>query len=87
MACQPHDHVPTNEAERTQFMQDLLAHINGPNALMPFGLPSEGPRPHSHDIIFTQSEIDTLRAGGMLTAKTIEPDTTNEVHFYTIGCS
>lgn len=85
-ACQPHDHVPNNAQQAMMFFQDLLDHINGPDALMPYALPTEGPTPHTHALIFTQDEIDTLRSGGTLTAKTPEPDELDEVHIYTISC-
>ncbi len=83
-----HDHLPPN-AQRPAYFQMLAAHINGPDAVtMSFKVFTEGMAPgHTHEIEFTQTEIDTLRAGGTLASKAIKPDSTNEIHNYTITCT
>jgi hypothetical protein len=87
-ACNIHDHVPMNQQQATEFFEALLEHIMGPDATMPFELPMEGPGvPHTHELIFTQQEIDTLRSGGTLMNKTHEPDDIGDVHIYTISCA
>jgi hypothetical protein len=81
-----HDHIPNDTPSANEYRQSLVDHVNGPTPTMPFTVFAEGAPVHTHTLLFTQTEIDTLRAGGMLTAKSIEPDEENEVHIYTIGC-
>jgi hypothetical protein len=81
-----HDHIPPGTDAIDEYRQELADHINGPTPTMPFMVFAEGQPTHTHVLLFTQSEIDMLRAGGTLTAKSIEPDEENEVHIYTIGC-
>jgi hypothetical protein len=85
---EPHDHIPDNDGDAEEYVQSLLDHINGPDALMPFAVASEGfPTVHTHALVFTQAEIDMLRAGGTVTGKTHEEDDLDEVHVWTISCA
>jgi hypothetical protein len=81
-----HDHIPMDAGDATAYRQDLTDHINGPTPTEPFVVFAEGAPVHTHVILFTQTEIDTLRSGGTLSAKSIEPDEEMEVHIYTIRC-
>ena len=82
-----HDHIPDDAPTAAEYYQLLMDHINGPTPTMSFTVFAEGTPSHTHELLFTQAEIDTLRAGGKLTAKDVVPDATKESHIYTIGCT